>query len=213
MGTKNNVADLAGKIFSRLTVIKRNGTIWTDHAAWDCLCECGNTVRTSSGALSSGQKRSCGCMEKENNDRLYRHGQYGTRSHRIWTNMKTRCFNTNNQFFADYGGRGISVCKEWIDFAGFFADMGECPEGMTLDRIDNDLGYSKDNCQWATMKQQCSNRRSNINIEIDGETKTLKEWAAFHGAKYSNVYWRYTHGKPMSEWFAGSWKTPRRSNV
>lgn len=201
--------DLVGKVFSRLTVVRRDGNIWKDHAAWECLCECGNTARTSTNHLLSGEKKSCGCMEKENNESLYRHGQYGTRSHRIWTNMKTRCFNTKNRFYADYGGRGISVCDEWIEFSGFFKDMGECPEGMTIDRVDNDLGYSKENCRWTTMKQQSSNRRNNIDIEIDGITKTLKQWSEFYGVKYSNAYWRYTHGKPVSELFAKAWETPR----
>lgn len=210
MGTKNNTADLVGKVFSRLIVVRRDGVIWGQQAAWECACECGNTARTSSHALTSGDKKSCGCLEKENNASLYRHGKYGTRSHRIWTNMKTRCTNPNNRFYPDYGGRGITVCDKWNEFAGFFDDMGECPEGMTLDRLDNDLGYSKGNCRWATMKQQCSNRRSNINVEIDGVTKTLKEWAQFYDVKYANVYWRYTHGKPMSEWFKPAWETPRR---
>jgi len=197
----STAANLLGKKFSRLTVIRREGIIWESHAAWFCECECGGTTITSSHALTAGHKRSCGCLEKENNDSLFKHGHYGTRTYRIWVNMKTRCTNPSNRFFYRYGGRGITMCDKWQDFEGFYDDMGACPDGMTIERINNDLGYSADNCRWATMKDQANNRKSNIKIEIDGVTKNLKEWSEHFGVKYCNVYSRYKQGLPQSEWF------------
>lgn len=79
-----------------------------------------------------------------------------------WQQMKQRCFNPKNQRFKDYMGRGITVCERWLTFTNFLEDMGECPKGLTLERIDNDKGYSPDNCEWRTAKEQCRNRRSTV---------------------------------------------------
>jgi hypothetical protein len=96
--------------------------------------------------------------------------------------MIRRCQNVRAANYNDYGGRGITVCEEWKKFEVFLADLGERPEGHTLDRINNDLGYSKSNCRWATDEQQCSNRRSSRRIEIDGLTMTVTEWSKMPGA-------------------------------
>ena len=124
------------------------------------------------------------------------HGMAKSRSYNIWVNLRQRCNNVKNPAYNDYGGRGINVCPRWDDsFQEFLMDMGECPEGMTIDRIDNDSGYSRENCRWTTMKEQNRNRRDNRLITHDGDTKTLAEWAESAGIKLTTLWARLeTHG-------------------
>lgn len=194
--------DLTGKTFGRLTVLERHGIIYGDRIAWRCRCDCGGEAITSTSKLLTGAKRSCGCLERENNASLTRHGMYGTRTYRVWQNMKTRCLNPKSKFYGLYGGRGITVCQEWMTFEGFLKDMGECPPKMTIDRLDNDLGYFKGNCEWRSMKEQANNRSSNISISLNGETRTLKEWAERFDMKYTTAYWRHKNGWPPERLFS-----------
>jgi hypothetical protein len=107
-------------------------------------------------------------------------GQH-TKTYKRWTSMKHRCFNPNDANYKHYGGRGITVCERWLDFRNFLADMGEAPEGMWIDRIDNDKGYEPGNCKWVTPKEQLRNRRNNYMVEVEGVTKCLSEWAEYLG--------------------------------
>lgn len=120
------------------------------------------------------------------------HGLTETTEYSIWTNMKTRCNNHNNEFYKDYGGRGIKICAEWENsFENFYADMGKRPSKKhTLDRINNDNGYSVDNCRWAIKKVQANNRRNNILIEYNGVSKTLKQWCEELELNYKNTHKR-----------------------
>lgn len=115
--------------------------------------------------------------------------------------MKLRCLNPNNHAFSDYGGRGIKICEEWMAFENFLADMGERPDNMTLDRIDVNGNYEPSNCRWATMKEQCNNRRSNFNITHQGRTQTLTQWCEELGLNYPNAqYHCIKHGKTLEEY-------------
>lgn len=194
--------ELEGSRFGKLTVISRGGLIYNGCKEWICICDCGKETRASSTKLITGQKASCGCTSNGEESNLYKHGHYGTRTYRIWQNMKTRCMNTKSQFYEQYGGRGITVCEKWMKFEGFIDDMGECPPGMTIDRKNNDQGYEKDNCRWATSKEQSNNRSSNINITINHETKTLKQWCEQFGVKYTTAYWRHKNGRTVDQIFA-----------
>ena len=123
-----------------------------------CRCDCGNTTSVPLGEWDKTQ--SCGCYRSEiTTARNTRHGMAGTRIYNIWADMVGRCTRPTHARFADYGGRGITVCERWRSFENFFADMGERPAGRSLDRIDNDAGYSPDNCRWATAQEQRANRR------------------------------------------------------
>ena len=120
---------------------------------YHCACECGVEKDVKHSHLAAGNSRSCGCAEVT-------HGMTRTKEYRIWDAMVRRCHNPNHHAFASYGGRGITVCDKWRTFEGFFEDMGFKPAGMSLDRIDNDKGYSKENCRWATATDQARNRRA-----------------------------------------------------
>lgn len=100
-----------------------------------------------------------------------------TKTHRTWKAMKRRCININDKKYKDYGGRGITVCERWLKFENFLEDMEECPPGLSLDRIDNSLGYYKENCRWSTQKEQTRNTRKNVNIIFNGKTQCLSAWA------------------------------------
>jgi hypothetical protein len=123
-------------------------------------CDCGKDLSVSLNNLRSGNTKSCGCLKTETTVAVStRHGMAGTRIYNIWSDMIARCERVTHQRYSSYGGRGIAVCERWRDFANFYADMGDRPEGRSLDRINNDRGYSPENCRWATPSQQMKNRR------------------------------------------------------
>jgi hypothetical protein len=130
---------------------------------WLCQCECGNTVVVNGNALRRGNTRSCGCLQKDEASlRRRTHGMKGTPTYRSWVAMKNRCTNPRQDNYGRYGARGIAVCDRWLGEGGFDAflyDMGERPEGTTLDRIDPDGNYEPANCRWATAEEQERNKR------------------------------------------------------
>jgi len=136
------------------------------------VCECGKTVDMRKDNVRSNRSASCGCQFN-----FERHGQVKTKLYKVWSNMKNRCYNNKNDRYKDYGGRGIFVCDSWRNsFVAFAQDMGNVPEGKTLDRIDNNGPYNKDNCKWSTAKEQARNRRTSKIIEYDGRTQSLAAW-------------------------------------
>ena len=128
---------------------------------WRCLCDCGKLKEVASSRLRGGYTRSCGCLQRDAIiARNTTHGKSKSRVYSIWKNMIKRCYNTNHEFFADYGGRGIQVCDRWKIFINFFADMGDPPLAtMALDRIEVDGDYELNNCRWATWAEQNNNKR------------------------------------------------------
>lgn len=177
--------DLTGSRFGLLTVI-REANDNSSRKAWQCMCDCGKTLVVSGGNIR--RQQSCGC------DRG-RHRLHGTRTYTIWAGIVQRCCNPNYHSFDRYGGRGITLSDEWKDFATFVRDMGECPStDMSIDRIDNDRGYERGNCRWATRSQQQRNRRTNRVIAHAGHSKTLAEWSESLGIKYSTLCARIRRG-------------------
>lgn len=176
--------DLAGQTFGRLTVLHRIPNKKRGETLWLCKCSCGNITETSTNRLRSGLCRSCGCLHRESARQQglkgVKHGKTGDRLYRVWTNMKTRCYNKNNKNYERWGARGIYVCDEWrINFQAFYdwAMSSGYNSALTLDRIDNDGPYSPDNCRWTTCRAQAQNTRNTKMITFNGKTMCQAEWA------------------------------------
>lgn len=161
--------NLTGQRFERLTVVKRLGYRPQRHATmYLCRCDCGKETIVTSVALITGNTKSCGCLQPEIVGKLNKHhGSSKTRLYRIWAGMKDRCYRPKHVHYKHYGGRGITICDEWLHDFTAFRDWAlktgydeSAPRGVcTIDRIDNDKGYSPDNCRWVTMKEQRHNQR------------------------------------------------------
>jgi hypothetical protein len=152
--------DLSGRQFGRWTVVAIHPERHRGHVRWFCRCQCDTERVVVGDSLHQGISQSCGCLAREKTiKRNTTHGLSKTRAYSVWTGMLQRCLNPRHRAYAFYGGRGITVCERWLIFENFFADMGEPPEGRTLDRHNNDLGYRKANCHWATRAEQIANRR------------------------------------------------------
>lgn len=164
--------DLAGQKFGRLTVIERAG--FNGKTLWKCLCECGNQTTAQSPNLRKGTHKSCGCLKTDlQRKRMTKHGM-GKRgqegpAYMIWKNMRQRCRNAAHPRYADYGGRGVTICAAWDDFSQFLSDMGKPSEGMTLDRIDVNGPYSPENCRWTDYRTQMRNKRNNVWVDVQGQ--------------------------------------------
>lgn len=171
--------DRIGQKFGRLTVVSVAGKSKHGRAVLSCECSCGNFTEVECGNLVTGSSQSCGCLHREGVAALHTsHGLSKSAEYGIWARMLQRCTNLNDSSYPDYGGRGITVCPEWFSFENFYADMGPRPsKDHSIDRKGNDGPYCKENCRWATKKEQCNNQRSNHKIEFDGRTQTLTQWA------------------------------------
>lgn len=190
--------DLSRQTIGRLKVMKRSTNDAFQRARWLCQCECGRQITIIGNHLTSGNTQSCGCIAREmKRQRFLTHGWYGTRTHQSWQDAKQRCFNHRNIRYPHYGGRGITMSHEWReDFSAFLRDMGKCPEGRTLDRIDNDGPYDRDNCRWATIEQQSNNTSRNRWIIFNGERKTAIQWSRTLGISIRTITDRLSKGWP-----------------
>lgn len=174
----NLVRNLAGEQFGRLTVLQSAGrSLGNRRSMWLCQCECGKT--TVLPACKWRRTLSCGCARGT-------HHMSRSRTFSTWRDMFQRCENPESPRYKHYGGRGIKVCPQWRQFEQFFQDMGERPDGLTIDRKDNNGDYTPANCRWATRKTQTENRRCTIWIEFNGVRKTRTQWAR-HIGMYPSV--------------------------
>lgn len=188
--TIKNMLDMR---FGRWTVVGRAANR-DKKAVWVCRCECGTEAEVQGGNLRSGKSTQCViCRNKQNS--LTTHGMTNSPTHQTWSNMLARCRNPNSSHYDRYGGRGISVCEAWErSFEAFLADMGERPEGMTLDRINNDGDYTPENCRWADVSTQRRNTSRRRMITVAGTTKHLLDWAKETGIPAGTLHDRLSRG-------------------
>lgn len=189
---------MIGKKYNRWTIIDVAPSIRTRNTVrkyFVCRCDCGTIRNVDAGNLTSGASKSCGCWRRENSSRMhYRHGHRRngqSRTYTSWMHMVARCTKPQTRFYEYYGGRGIKVCDRWREsFENFLVDMGECPKGLTIDRIDTNGNYEPGNCRWITMQEQNSNRRSTIKMPLNGRRVSMKEFAKAHNMTYAKFqYW------------------------
>jgi hypothetical protein len=162
--------DLTGQTFGHLLVLENTGRK-NGHTHWKCLCDCGKITTATTNLLRRGYTKSCGHAR-----RTMRH--YFVREYGIWAKMIQRCSNPKNPHYSNYGGRGIKVCAQWRIFDNFITDMGDSPSDKhSIERIDNNKGYSPENCVWATADVQSRNKRNNQNLTFQGQTLCAADWA------------------------------------
>lgn len=161
-----------------------------------CVCKCGTEKMVRSDHLVYSKTQSCGCYRDVHASQENRkHGMYGTRVYNIWSSMKQRCLNKKSSNYHNYGGRGIALCDRWMNFETFLSDMGNPEEGMTLERVDVNLGYCPENCTWATYKQQSANKRDSVIWVVFGhQYETTKDAAVANGVSQQTI----------SNWCGGS---------
>lgn len=190
-----NRVSYVGRTFGRLKVIKDGpialiGTRPTKASTSICLCDCGKEITVLNNSLRIGNTKSCGCLNDEVRRATFTtHGKSRTKEYAVWEAMIQRCTNPNHKQFEDWGGRGIKICDRWRhSFANFFADMGECPPGLEIDRYpNNDGNYEPGNCRWATRKQANRNTRRNLVYTVNGVTACLKDLCETFGKSYEVV--------------------------
>lgn len=157
---RNKPVDLTGQAFGRLRVLHLSGLGNSRAFLWLCLCECGSLAEVPGTKLRHGHTKSCGCLSRDLAGSLnLTHGQSKTPTYSTWLAMWSRCTNPKHVGWKSYGGRGIKVCRRWQKFENFLADMGPKPEGLTIERRNNERGYSPTNCCWATQAEQNRNKR------------------------------------------------------
>lgn len=190
--------DLKGLVFDRLTVLREGKRTPRGDTRWWCRCSCGAATLARTSHLRSGCSRSCGCLSREAVARRHTtHGDYGSVEYRTWRGMINRCYYKRGIGYANYGGRGITVCPEWHhDYATFLASVGRRPSSKySLGRIDNDGNYEPGNVTWQTSAQQSVNKRTNHFLTRDGETLTLKDWARRLGIYECTIRERIRRGQ------------------
>ncbi len=191
MPRKSRRIELSGKTFGDWRVVRFSHKNQSRTVYWICVCKCGVERAVRTQHLNSGASAGCGCSA---NARLAKnktsHGLSRTREYTSWQMMKSRCDNPNYTDYRNYGGRGITYCDGWARFENFVSDMGNRPDGMSLDRIDPNGNYSPENCRWATSVTQNRNTRRARFLEYDGQRMRVSDWAKHIGISQQGLQWR-----------------------
>lgn len=188
--------DLTNKKIGRWKVLKEGTRDKNNHLRWLCKCECGVIKEVAGSSLRQGKSNSCGCLKSNlQSERNFKHGESDTRLYKIWGGIKSRVLNENDTSFEYYGGRGITICDEWIEFIPFrdWSLTNGYNDELSIDRIDVDGNYEPSNCRWISMEKQMSNMTTNNLITYNGKTKTLTEWSHSLGIKRSTLSHRINH--------------------
>jgi hypothetical protein len=195
---RREVKNLLGQRFGRLVVVSLAERNRHHQPQWLCQCDCGQSVIIRGCSLTSQNTRSCGCLLREVK---VKHGMSQSPTYQSWSNMIARCTYPNDSEWQRYGGRGIKVGERWLNFENFLLDMGQRPEGTTLDRLDPNADYCSQNCRWATPTEQANNRRNSHFLTFDGVTKTLSEWATVLGINRTTLSYRLKMGWSLEQAF------------
>lgn len=214
---KSRINDISGQRFGRLVAIEHAGRVVNQNGfrttLWRCKCDCGKESIVRYPLLVTGNTRSCGCLERENKERMMKIAQQANRKsvskdfigkledhplYKIWKSMLMRCNNPHVKNYNNYGGRGIKVCDRWsgdLGFENFVNDMGERPTPEhTLDRVDYNGDYEPSNCRWATHEAQCNNKRNNSYVVLNGEEITCAQLCKRYGFYYTYVTYQLRQG-------------------
>lgn len=184
--------DLTGRRFGRLVAVARSESTARGHATWMCRCDCGGGTVVMATNVLRGLTASCGCLQEKSRTK---HGMCKTRTYGAWMGMKSRVSGNGDLSKKHYQGRGIKVASQWeTSFEQFLADMGECPPGMELDRVDNDGDYEPGNCRWATRSQQMANTRRTHIVACLGESMCLLHACKKIGLSYRTAMKRMARG-------------------
>lgn len=186
-----------GQRFGRLVCLEPRGQDSRGCFLWAFKCDCGTIKVIRGNHVYHGKIVSCSCEAAARCSKNFKsHGLTETVEYHSWRSLKSRCYNPSNKKYPSYGGRGITVCHRWMDsFENFIADMGNKPTPRhTIDRINNDLGYSPENCRWATPKEQSLNTRRNVFFEFNGKRLTVSEWSEETGISRSCINHRLERG-------------------
>lgn len=197
----NGFDNLIGRKFGRLTVLGLSEKQSGRKSYWVCECDCGNKKLVRSDVLKRGQVQSCGCMKKEQDQVNFKRTTHGD-AHRgsverlwhTWQGIKKRTSNPKDKAYFRYGGRGITMCDEWRESYSTFKEwalQNGYADNLTIERIDNNGNYEPSNCRWATIEEQCNNRRTNVLVEWDGKTQNIKQWSEEKGIPYRVLHDRY----------------------
>ena len=193
----NKQRDISGQKFGDLTALFFEYRNKNHQHFWRFRCECGNEVILRKSSVTSGNTKRCSeCARKRKAIANTTHGMSKTRLYKEWAGIIQRCTNPNSTSYVRYGKKGIDICREWLSFDPFkdWALSNGYSDELTIDRIDNDKGYSPDNCRWATYEEQAHNQKTNRNLEYNGETMTMAEWARKLGISSSSLYGRLKRG-------------------
>lgn len=166
-----------------------------------CVCDCGKQVDVTTSHLKDGHTKSCGCLKHDTKAQL-KHGMSHSKIDEIYKGMKARCYNKNSKAFPRYGGRGITICDEWLsDKKKFFewAFENGYKDGLTIDRIDNDGMYEPSNCRWSTYKVQANNTSKNRRVKWNGESHSLAEWQDILGISQKTIGYRLRRGWTVAD--------------
>lgn len=196
--------DITGQRFGRLVTVSRvrRRTPKRSLVYWLCRCDCGAELTILAASLVHGRTRSCGCSKGDAaRSRPTSHGLKHTGAYKSWQAMRSRCLHATDNHYHSYGGRGIKICERWSRFLNFYADMGDRPEGMTLDRMNRDGHYEPSNCRWATLREQARNTSQNRIIEHNGERRCLAEWAEIHALPFETLRQRAERGETPPRMF------------
>lgn len=189
---KRKYKDIVGGQFGQLTAIAYAGSTKEGRAKWLCECDCGNRTTVLLTSLTGGHATSCGCLLKS---KITTHGKSNTKFYRVWLSMKTRCNNPRSNRYKYYGGKGITYDSRWETFENFYIDMYEgYKEGLTLDRINRERSYSKDNCRWVGITTQNNNKSDNLLILYRGKSHSPKEIVELTSLSLGNIYNRKRAG-------------------